>query len=208
MATFGVSRTVVREAIAALRAEGLVETRQGSGAFVAADPRGRPFRIDPDGLHSIPQVLDVMELRICVEVEGAGLAASRRTRADVTRISKIGRAFAAAVADGDAGVGLDFDFHAAIGAATGNPYFSAFLDFIGSIIIPRRTIMVDANASSNLGAYLARVREEHDAIAEAIAAGNPKAASAAMRVHLTRGRDRYRRLMTEDRPRRSSRRSP
>ena len=62
-------------------------------------------------------------------------------------------------------MGLDFDFHAAIGAATGNPYFSAFLDFIGSIIIPRRTILVDANAPAKLGAYLARVREEHDAIA-------------------------------------------
>jgi DNA-binding FadR family transcriptional regulator len=209
MATFGVSRTVVREAIAALRAEGLVETRQGSGAFVATDPRGRPFRIDPEGLKSIPQVLDVMELRICVEVEAAGLAASRRTRADVARINRIGGAFAAAVADGDAAVGLDFDFHAAIGAATGNPYFSAFLDFIGSIIIPRRTILVDAQAPAKLGAYLARVREEHEAIAEAIAAGDAKAASAAMRVHLTRGRDRYRRLMAEEkRPRGRTRRSP
>jgi DNA-binding FadR family transcriptional regulator len=154
-------------------------------------------------------VLDVMELRVCVEVEAAGLAALRRTRADLARIRKIGRAFAAAIADGDAGVGLDFDFHAAIGAATGNPYFSAFLDFIGSIIIPRRTILVDAQAPAKLSAYLSRVREEHEAIADAIAAGDAKAASAAMRVHLTRGRDRYRRLMAEEkRPRGRTRRSP
>lgn len=197
METFGVSRTVVREAIAALRAEGLVETRQGSGAFVAADPRRRPFRIDPEGLRSIPQVLDVMELRICVEVEAAGLAARRRTKADVARIEETGRAFAAAVAKGDAAVAADFDFHAAIGAATGNPYFSAFLDFIGSIIIPRRTILVDANEPAKLAAYLSRVRDEHDAIASAVAAGDAREAAAAMRIHLTRGRDRYRRLMAE-----------
>src|SRR6478672_887147 len=45
IAATGVSRTVVREAVAALRAEGLVLTRQGVGAFVADAPR-RPFRID------------------------------------------------------------------------------------------------------------------------------------------------------------------
>src|SRR5215471_19086075 len=49
MATFGVSRTVVREAVAALRSEGLVLTRQGVGAFVATDGQKRPFRIDPSG---------------------------------------------------------------------------------------------------------------------------------------------------------------
>ncbi len=141
-----------------------------------------------------------MELRICVEVEAAGLAASRRTRADVARIREVGRAFAAAVADGDAAVGPDFDFHAAIGAATGNPYFSAFLDFIGGIIIPRRTILVDANPPAKLGPISARVRRRHEAIADAIAAGTAKAASAAMRVHLTRGRDRYRRLMAAEKP--------
>ena len=60
MAAAGVSRTVVREAVAALRAEGLVVTRQGVGAFVAADVQRRPFRIDPDGLRSISEVLNVL----------------------------------------------------------------------------------------------------------------------------------------------------
>src|SRR6516225_4671682 len=69
MTAMGVSRTVVREAIAALRADGLVTTRQGSGAFVAADTSRVPFRIEPEGLHSIKDVLEVMELRLAVEVE-------------------------------------------------------------------------------------------------------------------------------------------
>src|SRR5512138_2792437 len=73
IAATGVSRTVVREAVAALRAEGLVLTRQGVGAFVADHAR-RPFRIDPVKLHSLREVLEVMELRTGIEVEAAGLA--------------------------------------------------------------------------------------------------------------------------------------
>jgi len=75
MTALGVSRTVVREAVAALRAQGLVTTRQGLGAFVASDSQRRPFRIDPDGLKSLEAVIDLMELRLAVEVETAGLAA-------------------------------------------------------------------------------------------------------------------------------------
>src|SRR5262249_2295893 len=77
MSAMGVSRTVVREAVAALRAEGLIVTRQGVGAFVAGGVLRRPFRIDPEGLRSLAEVLNVMELRLGVEVESAGLAAER-----------------------------------------------------------------------------------------------------------------------------------
>ena len=79
MTAMGVSRTVVREAVAALRADGLVTTRQGSGAFVAGDSSRVPFRIDPEGLSSIGDVLEVMELRLAIEVEAAALAATRIT---------------------------------------------------------------------------------------------------------------------------------
>src|SRR5712675_949764 len=85
IAATGVSRTVVREAVAALRAEGLVLTRQGVGAFVANVAR-RPFRIDLDGLHSLREVLDVMELRTGMEVEAAGLAAERATPVQIRKI--------------------------------------------------------------------------------------------------------------------------
>jgi len=60
----GVSRTVVREAVAALRAEGLVTTRQGAGAFVAAEVGRRPFRLAVGGLPSVAEVLEIMELRV------------------------------------------------------------------------------------------------------------------------------------------------
>src|SRR5688500_10171366 len=82
-----VSRTVVREAVAALRAEGLVVTRQGVGAFVSAEPQRAPFRIDPDRMHKLEEVLKVMELRLGVEIESAGIAAERASRAQVRAIA-------------------------------------------------------------------------------------------------------------------------
>src|SRR5579863_351001 len=69
MKGMGVSRTVVREAVAALRARGLVVTRQGAGAFVDRDAGRQPYSINPEGLPSIAEVLDVMELRASVESE-------------------------------------------------------------------------------------------------------------------------------------------
>src|SRR5471032_898883 len=86
MATFGVSRTVVREAVSALRSEGLVLTRQGVGAFVATDAQQRPFRIDPRGAKSVTEILRIMELRMGVEIEAAGLAAARRSAKHLARI--------------------------------------------------------------------------------------------------------------------------
>ena len=106
MKAMGVSRTVVREAVAALRAEGLVTTRQGSGAFVAADASRVPFRIDPEGLSSIGDVLEVMELRLAIEVESAALAAARATPQTVAAIGSALRDMEAAISRGEGAVGF------------------------------------------------------------------------------------------------------
>jgi DNA-binding FadR family transcriptional regulator len=194
MSTFGVSRTVVREAIAVLRAEGLVETRQGSGAFVSADLQRRPFRIDPEGLQSIGEVVNVMELRIAVESEAAGLAAERRTKTDLARIARSIDAFRRAIERGETAVDADYEFHAAIGSATGNTYFSQFLGFLGRFIIPRQTIHVDTEDADSRRGYLEGVIKEHQQIQKAIEAGDMNAARRAMRTHLKRGAERYKRL--------------
>src|SRR5215212_9544271 len=81
-----VSRTVVREAVAALRAEGLVITRQGVGAFVSAESTRAPFRIEPERMQSLDDILSVMELRLGVEIESAGLAAERASKAQLRNI--------------------------------------------------------------------------------------------------------------------------
>src|ERR1700712_217598 len=80
MVAMGVSRTVIREAVAALRAEGLIATRQGIGPFVAALPAHALFRIEPEQAASLADALHIMELRTAVETEAAGLAAERATK--------------------------------------------------------------------------------------------------------------------------------
>jgi DNA-binding FadR family transcriptional regulator len=193
----GVSRTVVREAVAVLRAEGLVETRQGVGAFVVRDIQRRPFRIDPEGLGSIAEVVQVMELRTGVEVEAAGIAAERVTAASRGRIDKATAAIAAAIARGETAIDEDFAFHQAIAEATGNQHFVRFLEFLGRFLIPRQSVRVGLKTVQDLKAYLQRIQAEHRAIAEAIAAGDGSAARRAMRRHLQGSRQRYQRLAAE-----------
>lgn len=194
MVQMGVSRTVVREAIAALRAEGLVTTRQGLGAFVATDVQRRPFRIDPDGLRSIGEVLNVMELRMAVEAEAAGFAAERASPAQLRAIDAALDAIDQAIARGDSAIDEDFAFHHAIADATGNPQFAGFLEYLGRFIIPRQSVRVDAQRGSDQRPYLATIQSEHRAIFAAISARDAAAAREAMRRHLVNGRDRYRRL--------------
>src|SRR6266852_5312319 len=137
IATTGVSRTVVREAVAALRAEGLVITRQGVGAFVAANPR-RPFRLEGGALDELREVIGVMELRTGVEVEAAGIAADRASPARFRAIKQAYEALEQAIARGDSGVDQDFAFHRCIAEATENPQFARFLEYLGRFIIPRQ----------------------------------------------------------------------
>ncbi len=196
-AALGVSRTVLREAVAALRAEGLVETRQGVGAFVVRDVQRRPFRIDPDELRSIAEVVQVMELRTGVEVEAAGIAAERTNAPARTRIAKAIAAIDAALARGEAAIDEDFAFHQAIAEATGNPHFTRFLEFLGRFLIPRQSVRVGLKAGQDLRAYLQRIQAEHRTIADAIAVGDVSTARRAMRRHLLGSRQRYQRLAAE-----------
>src|SRR2546429_182890 len=132
-----VSRTVVREAVAALRAEGLVVTRQGVGAFVSAEPQRAPFRIDPERMQSLGDILNVMELRLGVEIESAGLAAERASRAQVRAIAAALDAIDRAAASGKTAVDEDLALHRAIAEATGNAEVPRLLQFIGRHPIPR-----------------------------------------------------------------------
>jgi DNA-binding FadR family transcriptional regulator len=195
----GVSRTVVREAVAALRAEGLVVTRQGAGAFVATDRSRVPFRIDPDGLSSINDVLQVMELRAAIEIQAATLAAERITPAGASLIEEALRAIEIAIARGEAAITEDFAFHRAISKATGNPRFGEFLEFLGRHVIPRQSIRVSLNTPEEERRYLARIQGEHRRIFAAIRDGDPVGARRAMRTHLTRSLERYRRLAERQR---------
>jgi GntR family transcriptional repressor for pyruvate dehydrogenase complex len=191
MVALGVSRTVVREAVAALRAEGMVTTRQGVGAFVAAAPPQPPFRIEPGQLDSLTHAIDIMELRAAVETEAAGLAAERATRAQLRAMRSALRAIDAAIARNEPAVREDFALHAAIAEATGNPQFRRFLDFLGHHVIPRVSVRV---AAPDLPLYLRMIQQEHGAILEAIESRSVARAQRAMRAHLLNSRERYRKL--------------
>ncbi len=192
-----VSRTVVREAVAALRAEGLVVTRQGVGAFVSAEPQRAPFRIDPERMQSLEDILKLMELRLGVEIESAGLAAERASRAQVRAIAAALDAIDRAAAGGKTAVDEDLALHRAIAEATGNAEFSRFLQFIGRHLIPRRTVSGLPEQMGGRRAYLALIQEEHRRIYQAIESRDPKGAREAMRRHLTRSLERYRRLAAQ-----------
>jgi GntR family transcriptional regulator, transcriptional repressor for pyruvate dehydrogenase complex len=191
-----VSRTVVREAVAALRADGLVVVRQGVGAFVAANVR-RPFRIDIDGLRSLRQALDVMELRMGIEVEAAGLAAERATTAQIRKVAHACKAVDLAIERDEMAIDEDFAFHVSIAEATGNPQFPQFLQHLGRAIIPRKTVRVNSPNMPNNRAYLKTFQKEHRDILGAIRAGAPTQARASMRRHLLNSRRRYKKLAAE-----------
>lgn len=195
IAATGVSRTVIREAVAALRADQLVVTRQGVGAFVADHVR-RPFRVEFDERSPLHEVLNVMELRTGVEIEAAGLAAARASPAQVKRIVDKFGAIQSAIDCGESAVDEDFAFHCAIASATGNPQFRRFLEYLGRFIIPRRSMWKEA-ASAERRLQLGTFQKEHEQIVQAIKAGAVSQARAAMQRHLLNSRQRYQKLAAE-----------
>ena len=178
---FNVSRNVIREAIACLRADGVIESRQGLGAFVL-DPRERQaIRIYSNALENEDKLKSLFELRGLLEVLAAELAASRRTDVQLEAIRS-----ALARMEGDekltyASVDADLDFHHRVAEATNNEYIIEFLNFMGQRI--RRTIFA-ARASHNIDVIVETTIAEHRTIFEAISAQDVTAAGQAMRKHI------------------------
>ena len=193
MARFGVSRTVVREAISKLQASGLVHTRHGVGTFVVGPAEAAGFRIGPQHLETLRDVIAVLELRIGVETEAAGLAAQRRNAQNLAAMRAALDDFERALDAGDDAVPADFRFHVEIARATQNAHFAGLIGTFGTQIIPRARLQPPGPADADHLAYLRRVNAEHESIYDAIAAGDADAARAAMRTHLSNSRERRRR---------------
>lgn len=198
MAEFGVSRTVVREAISKLQASGLVETRHGVGTFVVGVGDASGFRIEPAQLGTLRDVIAVLELRIGVESEAAALAARRRSAPNLAAMRSALDAFAAAVEEGRDAVAADFQFHTEIARATQNEHFAGLMATLGTQIIPRARLEPAREADPQRQSYLRRVNAEHESIYDAIAAQDPDAARAAMRTHLANSRERRRRAFAAE----------
>lgn len=193
MRTFGVSRTVVREALSRLQASGLVETHHGVGTYALKPNTGGDFRVDPADIATVRDILVILELRICLETEAAGLAAMRRTEQQLADMRDALDQFRAALQPGGDTVTPDFRFHLLISQATDNKYFADLLSHLGAAIIPRTRINSAKLGDEEREPYLARVNREHEDIYEAIRRQDPESARAAMRTHLSNSRERLRR---------------
>ncbi len=199
MAEFDVSRTVVREAISKLQAASLVETRHGIGTFVIGPGDGPSFKITPEQFSTLQDVIAVLELRIGLETEAAGLAALRRSDENLAALRRALDAVIAAVENGEDSVAADFQFHLEIARATQNSHFTELMNTLGAQIIPRaRLESAEPTAlSAERLAYMRRVNAEHESILDAIASQDAESARAAMRTHLSNSRERRRRAQAE-----------
>ena len=179
--TFGVSRNVVREAIARLRSEGRIWSQQGRGAFVADAGNPTVLTIDYEALQRSDSFRSLFELRGILEVEAAALAAERRTDADIAAMHNALEGMRTAPYGSVAWLKNDLGFHRAVADATRNAYMGQFLVFVSERV--RESILAAGNqqksddmARTTLG--------EHERILAAIARGVANEARSAMQYHL------------------------
>ncbi len=208
MAEHGVSRTVVREALSKLQAAGQVVTRHGIGTFVVGPATSAPFRIAPEQLATLHEVIAMLELRIGLETEAAALAAQRRSEDNLRRMRRALDDFGAAVQAGRDAVAADFRFHLEIARATQNPHFAELTATLGASMIPRARLDAPVPLTEERREYLRRVNAEHESLLDAIAMQDGEAARAAMRTHLANSKARRARAQVHAVGRTASPRSP
>jgi GntR family transcriptional repressor for pyruvate dehydrogenase complex len=182
-ARFGVSRLTLREAARSLQARGLVETRHGRRTVVAhpnAGPVGGFFtaalRRDPRRL------LDLLEVRIALEVHIASLAATQASRAAISAMELALQAMRDAADDPAAFHPTDIGFHASLAAGAGNQMLSFLIEAMEEPLRASRMRSLQGHLAR--GGTVEDVIEQHARILERVAAHDPKGAAAAMLAHL------------------------
>ncbi len=179
--TFGVSRNVIREAIARLRSEGRVWSQQGRGAFVSDTPHTTVLTIDHEVREGADAFRSLFELRGILEVEAASLSAERRTAEDLDIMRAAQAAMTGALYGSTAWLDADLALHRAVATATRNNYIVQFLGVVAERV--RDSILVSGNKhrSDDLSQL---TLGEHEAILDAIEARDAAEARRAMAHHL------------------------
>ncbi|WP_417707450.1 FadR/GntR family transcriptional regulator [Pseudomonas sp.] len=185
---YGVSRTVVREAISMLKREELVASRQGSGTYVTPNPT-IALRLNTPQANT-QSVSEILEIRSALEIKAAELAAKRGDKAAIRAIRNALEELEDAVERGEDGVREDLAFHRTIVVATGNEHFVATVDFLHQLLY--RAISVTRRNEAKHPPYMRQVDAEHRAILQAISSGDPQAAGLATSRHLINAEQRLR----------------
>jgi len=183
---FGVSRTVVREAVRGLVAKGWLEVRPGSGTIVRSPTAGaltQSLTLFLRGALSEVDYTKVHEVRRLLEIEIAGLAAERATDDDLSKLAATLDEMESHRANRDLYAQSDVAFHTALAAATHNELFPLLLDSIVDIMVEVRQLGFDVPGSSE------HALSQHRAILEQVRSGNAKGARQAMRKHLDYSED-------------------
>lgn len=198
--SLGVSRSVVREALARLKADGRIETRQGSGATVADRNKIAAFRFEKsDGVEQVAAAdiaeREMLELRQIVESGAAELAAKRRTNADISAIRAAVDAMDGALQNKSDGSDVDDAFHNAIAAATHNAQLTKFVEFVGAQFSASRKATWD---KTGYGVGITEVgQDDHRAILKAIDGGDATKAKRLSHAHVQRAIDRVNRRIVQ-----------
>lgn len=177
---FGVSRPAVREAMAQLKQDGLIESRQGTAATVTGMQSA--FRIKLELFRDPEELAQIFELRTVFETGSAALAATQHGEENLRNVYLAFEEMERALADNGDGVLPDTHFHRAIAEATGNRYFAEFISYLGerlqfSIQASRSGLRIDQERAR-------AVHGEHAAILRAIVSRDSEQARAAMLLHL------------------------
>lgn len=182
----GVSRPIVREALARLRNDGVVMSRRGSGTYVQRVHDTAPHRMPP--LTSIADMKRCLEYRISLEGESAwhaalGIAEDRLALTEA--ITLLDLDYENNVLEPE----HDFGFHHAVALATGNRFFHETMAAMRETMITAMQITPNF-VSQRAHDRLAGLHREHRAVYDAVMANDPEAARDAMRTHLTRAMQR------------------
>jgi len=179
----GVSRTVLREAVARLKAEGYVVSKQGRGLIVQANRRPAVLKMHAAEAGDFGEAMSIVELRQGFEMVAAALAAERRTPQDLEQMRNAVDRMREAIRSGDvaAGVQADLDFHQAIAAATRNEHYVAMFGFIAELY--KKNLRVSREGSKAAG-RAADAQGEHERLLQAIEAGDADLARDRASIHV------------------------
>ncbi len=180
---FGVSRTALREALASLKQDGILESRQGRGIVIRELAEREAFRFsDVTDRMSSTEANQLYEMRAILESEAAALAAKRLKPKDSELISRAFDAMAEAVGRHEPGDEAHSRFNDAITKASGNPFLVEFLDFLhGRLRSLARELRIETMMDPERAVI---VLSEHEAICAAILAHDVLGARMATLTHL------------------------